>query len=27
MRAPFKDLKKRPDIAKPIDKERGKGNG
>ena len=27
IRAPFKYLKKRPDIAKPLDKERGKENG
>ena len=27
IRAPFKYLKKRPDIAKPLDKERGKNNG
>lgn len=27
IRPPFKDLRKRPDIAKPQDKKRGKGNG
>ena len=27
IRAPFKYLKKRPDVAKPLDKERGKKNG
>ncbi|MDP4178086.1 MAG: spore germination protein [Bacillota bacterium] len=27
IRAPLKYLKKRPDIAKPLDKERGNGNG